>query len=155
LASKYFFHLVEGGSGLEPLNLLLVEGMVQGDVFGASVAVLQGGDKGLENFTFKIKLCGNFSFLSNPFSKCSETKTLPLDTNYSTSVSKIGGKLVTAFLLNTLGQQSRRTHIFFTFFDAFFPKLYSSLSSSNLHIICALMKTKLERFFLVKAYLPV
>ncbi len=83
-----------------------------------------GWRQGAENFTFKIKLGGNFSFLSNPFSKCSETKTLPLNTNYSISVSKIGGKLVTAFLVpDAWPAISKNTH-FPYLLRCIFPKLY-------------------------------
>ena len=46
--SKHLLHLVEGGSGLEPLDLLLVEGVVEGDLFGAAVVVLQGCNNRLE-----------------------------------------------------------------------------------------------------------
>ena len=48
LRCENFLHLVEGRSGLEPLDLLLVEGVVQADVLGGTVAVLDRGNDGLK-----------------------------------------------------------------------------------------------------------
>ena len=50
-------HLVERGSGLEPLDLLLVEGVVEGDLFGAAVVVLQGCNNRLEKGHLILKQC--------------------------------------------------------------------------------------------------
>ena len=48
LRSKDLLHLVEGRSGLEPFDLLLVERVVQGDVLSRAVAVFDRGDNGLK-----------------------------------------------------------------------------------------------------------
>jgi hypothetical protein len=49
LRSKDLLHLVEGRSGLEPFDLLLVERVIQGDVLCRAVAVLDRGDDGLKS----------------------------------------------------------------------------------------------------------
>ena len=48
LGSQFLLHPVEGGSGLEPFDLLLVESVVQGDVLAAAIGVGQGCHHGLE-----------------------------------------------------------------------------------------------------------
>ena len=73
-------HPVKGRASLEPLNLRLIEGVVERDGFLAAIAVLDHCCQGLGGIGGKIRLCVNHLSLS----LCSDNLFCPLD-KYLTS----------------------------------------------------------------------